>query len=244
MPYEEGQVTLIDFLASLPVREKVEKSLFGKLYLRLGAYYQILHFAYQDGALLGRAKRDKLSILQKVLVVPEAKSEPLELGREMAERYLNQYIKEVGSEPSAFTQFLDRTTVGYSLTPYGLNLNEPPRNEGEAAKWRRVCNKKIPLDDATRHVKMHTIGGIGFGISFPELTKNMLLEDYQNDTYYDTFVRDERFEKPMPIKNPDEREKAVLLMVAAYMFEYYPELIGPLGLRNEAEQAKKEMEQI
>lgn len=228
MSYEEGQVTLVEFLASMPVRENVEKSLFGKLYLRLGAYYEILHVAYQDGALLGRAKRDKLSILKKMLVEPEAKSEPLELGREMAEKYLNQYIKEVGSEPSAFTNFLDRTTVGYALTPYGLNLTEPPWNEGEVAKLSRVFNKKIPVDDAARNVKAHTLGGIGFGISFPELTEKMIRTDYLMDRYYDVLVRDERFEKPMLISSLEEREKAVILLTA-----HYPELVDPLDSQKE-----------
>ena len=99
MPYTEGQPTLIEFLSSVPVRREVKKPLFGGHYLRFDAFCHILCFVYEEGALLGRARRDKLSILEKMLIIPGIEFKPIENAQEMAKERLAQYLKEAGHEP-------------------------------------------------------------------------------------------------------------------------------------------------
>lgn len=239
MTYKEGQPDLLDYLGSTPVRREVQKPLFGKPYLRFDAYCHILSFVYEDGALLGRAKRDKLSILEKMLIIPGIKLEPIEDAQEMAKARLDEFRKESGGEPSTFSEFIELRAVEGALKRYGLNL--PPRNEGEAWKIRKVCGVKMPLKEAIPQIKLTLLEGIGFGSSFPELTEKMFRGAYKIDTYYDTFVRDKRSERPMTISTIEEREKAVLLMVAAYTSVCYPELVDPLDLLKEVKEAKKEM---
>jgi len=242
MPYKEGQADLLDYLGSTPVRREVQKPLFGKPYLRFDAYCHILSFVYEEGALLGRAKRHKLSILEKMLIIPGIKLKPVEDAQEMAKARLDGFRKESGGEPSTFSEFIELRAVEGALKRYGLNL--PPRNEGEAWKIRKVGGVKMPLREAIPGIKLHVLEGIGFGSSFPELTEEMFRRAYKVDTYYDTFVRDERSERPMLISTLEKREKAVLLMVAAYTSECYPELVDPLDLRKDVEEAKKKYEEI
>ena len=100
------------------------------------------------------------------------------------------------------------------------------------------------LKEAIPQIKLHVHEGIGFGSSFPELTEKMFSKAYETDTYYDTFVRDKRSERPVTISTLEERENAVLVMVAAYTSECYPELVDPLDLRKDVEEAKKKYEEI
>ena len=76
--------------------------------------------------------------------------------------------------------------------------------------------------------------GIGFGASFPELTKRMYRNAYEGiDTHLWSEARAHGLaipEKP-EIVSLEEREATVLQMVAAYASEYYPELLDPLDLR-------------
>lgn len=237
MPYKEGQPDLLDYLGSTPVRREVQKPLFGKPYLRFDAYCHILSFVYEEGALLGRAKRHKLSILEQLLIIPGIKLKPIEDAQEMAKARLDEFRKESGGEPSAFTEFIELRAVEGALKAHGLAL--PPRNEREAWKIRKVYGVKMPLREAIAGIKLHVLEGIGFGSSFPELTEEMFRGAYKVDTYYDTFVRDKHSERPMIVSTLEEREKAVLLMVAAHTSVCYPELVDPLDLRKEVEEAKK-----
>lgn len=231
---------LLDFLSSVPIRREVKKPFFGKPYLPFHAYCHILSFLYEDGALLGRAKRDKLNILKKMFVIPGIK--PMESAQETAKGMLDQFRKEAGGEPHSFYDFIEHYYLERALKPYGLTLL--PRNEGEARKIRKVCEAKIPLTNAIPNIKLHLLDGIGFGSSFPDLTEEMFRRSYEAGMYYDTSVRDKRSERPMKIYTLEEREKPVLLALAAYTSEFYPELIAPLDLQREVEEVKKQREEM
>ncbi len=240
MPYKEGYLDLLEYFSLVPVKREIKKPFLGKPYLQLHAYYHILSFVYEDGALLGRAKRDKLDILEKMLVIPGL-SKPMESAQETAKGELEEFRKETGGEPYSFYDFIEYMYLERALKPYGLTLE--PRNEKEARKIRKVFESKISLTEAIPMIKLHVLDGIGFGSSFPKLTEKMITQQQMKDRYYDAFVRDKRSEKPMKISTLEERERAVLLMLSAYTSEFYPELIAPLDLQREVEEVKRLMQE-
>ena len=67
MPYVEGQLTFIDFLGYQPVMAMAKKRLFGDPYLTFNDYCGVLASVYESAAVVGRAKSDKLSIIEKIV---------------------------------------------------------------------------------------------------------------------------------------------------------------------------------
>jgi len=81
---------------------------------------------------------------------------------------------------------------------------------------------------------MFGLEGVGFGSSFPELTEKMYINTYEK-VNLDNWARGVAAGIDIPaqpeIVSLEEREEAVLLIVAVYTADYYPELLDPLDLR-------------
>ncbi len=71
MPYVEGQPTLISYIAGgFLAMGMAKKRRFGGEYILLQDLVELFCFLYSSGALIGRARRDKLIILEKMLILP------------------------------------------------------------------------------------------------------------------------------------------------------------------------------
>ena len=246
MPYEEGQPALMVFLGSVPVAQVVKRRLFGKPFIRWSNFCEVLWFMYESGAILGRARHNKLDILEKMLVswvsiIPTGSNyfyltrfkpgiEQIEFLRKIAKKRLDTFRNEVGKEPDTFFEFIlfreIERLIGLSpadsLKPY-IRKNQRPLGE-----------RKMSLEVAYPDIEGFGLEGIGFGGSFPELTERMYRNAYEGiDTGLWSEARAHGLaipEKP-EIVSLEEREATLLQMVAAYATEYYPELLDPLDLR-------------
>ena len=229
MPHKEGQPPLMVFLANTAVEKVVKTQPFGERYITFPDFLQVLSFIYECGAIIGRAKRDKLDILVKMLESPKAQSDAMKLLRNEPHKRLDAFRNEAGKEPDTFFDFILVKELRDSL---GLSPNDSFATY--KARVAKAYDEKVPLQETELNVQMFGLEGIGFGIAFPELTERMYRNAYEQ---IDSDIWSEAREAGLAIpESPtvvsyEEWEQPVLQMVAAYASKYYPELLKPLNLR-------------
>jgi hypothetical protein len=226
MPYKEGQPTLMGFLGMVPVQKMMKKPLFGESYIPFGATLFVCSFLYENGAILGRARSDKLTILAKLFPADPGKEERfINEWQNVAQERLNEYKRGFEKEPSLFLDIyylLELKKVGLSLADTDLKT------------LRKASEEKILLKEAEPIIKMSGLEGIGFGSRFPKLTEKMYRKGHENinmDVWTEMREHGSSLPEKPTIITLEEQEKLVLQMVAGYTLEYYPELLDPLDLR-------------
>ena len=227
MPHKEGQPTLMGFLGRVPVMRLTKIRLFGGPYIPFGSFMIVCSLLYETGAILGRARSDKSTILAKIFPTDPSKENSFinEL-QNKARKRLEEYKKELEKEPTSFRHLffvlLESKKLGLSLA----HTDFKTRIE--------VCGEKWSLKQAGPYIKMVGLEGIGFGSYFPELTEKMY-RYYHESIPMDVWSKGSAAYLDIPEKptiiSLEEQEKTILQMVAAYTSEYYPELLDPLDLR-------------
>ena len=238
MPFKEGQLSLTGSLVEIPLKQALKKQLFGGRYLRFWDYFTFLNFQYESGAILGRAKRDRIDTLMNILVVPgtDAREFAAMMQKQARER-LEKFKKELGKAPDTFYEFIFRRELDRVLAAVGLNLDkvfeEYMRGDKEVVK---VFDRKVSLKDAWPLIQAYGAEGIGFGGSFPELTETMYKNSSENINMDEwTEVRNKMgvdIPEVPDMLSLEEKEKSVLGLAAVYVAEFWPELLDPLDLRN------------
>jgi len=239
MPWKEGQTTLMGFLGMLPVQKVMKKPLFGAPYIRLFNYFEVLTFMYMSGAILGRARHNKLNILGKMLIIPGATAgKAVKVLQDEAKKRLNNFRNEVGKEPDTFYEFIQFRELERAT---GLSLTDTIEAYSSGnKKIMEAFDEKFPVAAGELFIKSFGLEGIGFGSSFPESTERMYKNTYEH-VDMDLYSKLKAWglalaEKPAKM-GLEEVEETVLQMVAAYTLEYYPELLDPLELRDYLESA-------
>lgn len=77
------------------------------------------------------------------------------------------------------------------------------------------------------------VTGISFGVNFPELMERMWQHDYEmvsQKSWTEARKVGVDLHEEATILRLEEMEQQVLVEVAAYVMEYYPELVNPLNL--------------
>lgn len=240
MPFREGQPTLIGFMG-IPIVTKAAKTrLFGGPYIRFYNMFEVISYLYMAGAILGRARRSKLSILAKMLSVPGTEKETVDWLREQAKKRLKQFRTEVGKEPDTFNEFILFRELESAI---GLSMNDWFKAYADGnRRIMKAADEKVPLEKAEPIIKMFQLEGIGFGSSFPELTEKLYRNTFEK-VDRDSWVEARKYglaisEEPTII-SLEEQEEIVLQMVAGYASEYYPELLDQLDLRKFIEEEIK-----
>ena len=232
MPFREGQPTLIGFIG-IPIVTKVAKTrLFGGPYIRFYDLCAVLSYLYTSGAILGRARRNKLSILAKMLSVPGTEKENMNWLQEQAKERLEKFRNELGKEPDTFNEFILFKELESAI---GVSMEDwfEAHTKGNT-KIMKVADEKVPLKKAEPNIKWFGLEGIGFGSSFPELTEKMYrntFEKIDRDSWIEARKHGLAISEEPTIISLEEQEEIVLQMVAGYASEYYPELLDPLDLR-------------
>ncbi len=239
MPYKEGQPTFMGFLG-IPIVTKVAKTrLFGGSYIRFYDLCAVLSYLYTSGAILGRTKSDKLTELAKLFSIPGTEEENMNSLQDMAREHLEKFRNEVGKEPDTFNEFILFKELESAI---GLSMKDWFKAYADGnTRIMRVADEKVPLEKAEPSIKLFGLEGVGFGISFPELTEKMYKNSYESidmDMWSNHRAHGLAIpEKPIII-SLEEQEKAVLRMVAAYASEYYPELLDLLDLGSYIQEVK------
>ena len=233
MLYKESQPTLMDFLGVLPVMKVTQKQRFGGFYIRLCSFFEVRLLQYECGAILGRARRDKLDILEKMLLIPGTKGKLMKLCvvlQGLAKERLNGFRQDISREPETFQEFI----LVRAFENKGLSLTGWSGDEKETKKITEACDEKVPLEKAEPEIKMYGLEGIGFGSSLPELTEKIYRNACENvgvDVWSEARAHGLAVPEQRRILSLEEQEETVLQMVASYTSEYYSELLDPLDLR-------------
>jgi hypothetical protein len=245
-----GQRPLMDYLSLSSVSQVTEERGFlGGTYIRLYNYFWVLSFLYESGAILGRARRDKLSILEKMLFpggnAPSFLS--VKVLQDKADERLYRYRQRFGKEPDTFGEFIFERELQIAT---GLNLTDSLEAfergnkkalkpfdkkvplEKAGAEW----GKNIPIEKTQAEIRMFVAEGIGFGSLFPELTEGILRNYYESiQVDMDAWHKERKTNLTTPQKpkilSLEEQEETILKIVAECAKECYPELLGPLDLR-------------
>jgi len=204
-----------------PLNEMVKTSLFRGPYLTCGQAIMAGEFLYETCAILGRARRNKLSILVRTLPILEGHENDF---INDVQKTARDRLQQFGKEPDSFVNFILSTeleNIGVSLTDSNQKV------------LKKTLEEKWLLKEAEPKIKSIGVEGLGFGSSLPELTEKMWKSAYESvDTDQWSEARAYGLilaEKPTRISY-EEHEQSVLEMVANYTSEHYPDLVDPLDL--------------
>lgn len=196
-------------------------------YMLFRDFLWITVFIYETGAILGRAMRDRLVILAKILPIPTGQEEEhIRLCQQSARRR----VDELGGEPLSFHQLICTTELG----KLGLAFDSPSKSTFE--ELRKLLNTKWSLDyKGCLFLDVFGHEGIGCGSVFPELTEKMYRQAYE-DTIRGKLL-DRAYEGiPIPALSTFEtletREQEVLSAAATFTQEHFPGLVEPLRFQN------------
>lgn len=235
MPYEKGQPPLISNIASIVLaRGLAKKRLFGGDYIRLQDFIELLCFLYSSGAIIGRARRDKLTALEKMLASSVIGLRSVKSLQEMAKRRLEGFKAEMGKEPDSFIKFIQ-------IQEYEKTMGPAAFSEFASKGTTKALDKKIPLAEVVLPVESFGLEGIGFGSCFPALTEIMYRTDYENIVADWLEAKAQGLTVPeKPIEESfEKREESILKAVASYTSKYYPELLDALHLRGHLRMVKQ-----
>ncbi len=243
MAGEAKRPTLAEYLGHAEIGSMVQKKTFGGYEVPLMQFLTVGLWLFLKGAILGRARRDRLEIVAKMLLGLEIVANtfaqlglPGQAAREAAasEEGVFEYLRKVASDgvkyyrdhcPKEPESFLDLWLTSFS----------PPEVDfRDLQKMRELAKRKIRLGVALQQADIWLLAGISFGTTFPELTERMWRQEYEkHDPEAWAFWRrhgldiPEKF-TPLPL---EEMEQQVLAEVTSYVTEYFPELVDPLSLR-------------
>ena len=215
----QPKLSLMAYFGMVPVSQVLEKPVFRSPYIRFMRFLLVSKYLYEIGAIIGRARHNKLLILVKMLAVPGKEHNVVSFLQEQAQKRLDSY----GREPDTFFSLFMTT----ELAKMGCKLEwfEVPR---------KVAEQKMPLQEAEPIIKLLGEEGIGFGSKFPELTQRMFSHQYERidmGQWREMKKYVTTFSGHPPQITLEEREQEVLSQLAVYVNEYFPQLVRPLALK-------------
>lgn len=242
MIYKKGEQPSLSVLLCQPFLNKItRKPLFGRPYARAIDIIDVKEQLYSIGAALGHALRNKLDVLTKLLFVPGAKgykaNRIVSLCKKDAKKNLDEFISELGREPHTFGDFVSyRAVENFIRNRGGIRLSAEDAVEAYTRgdrKIKKIFDEKVDSEGIERITTPLFWQGIQFGSSFPELTERMYQKARKEDDDFWSRTGAHGLGIPETLKpwSLEETQRAVLIMVALYASEYYPELLDPLGLR-------------
>lgn len=220
MPDKPYHWTLIDHLYTRGTRKVTVTNTKSEPCISFVDFPLISTYLYEMSALLGRARRDKLADLDKLVIIPGKAWSTIKRAQELA----RERLQSSGSEPGSFYIFL----VSGELEKIGLSLRHAVKT------IQKAHEEKIPLEVAAPVMKSYAFEGIGFGSVYPELTEKMYRAEH---TSPEDAVWEEAKSYGLPIPGYwaliplEQQERIILHKTAAFASQYHPELLDPLDLR-------------
>lgn len=254
MEKEKECISLQGFIVWILLKSLVRKTLIGKRYIHLATYLLLLQIEYEAGAILGRARRDKLDILKKMLSISGLNfANVIKDSQEAGKKRFEEFKKDYMDEPETFSDFIywplweraTRLTLSDLFRPSNIKARERVRKRLSKIIQKKLGGK-VPLEEAQPKLGGFLLEGLGFGSTFPELTEKMFKNIYDKKNEEELwsiskalgFSTPEDLSRRIGLSTPEgypptlrEKEKLILGTVALYASQYYPELLDPLDLR-------------
>lgn len=234
------QPTLAEYLVGTQLAKLAQKKLFGGYKVPLLQFLPLGLYLFGKGAIFGRARRDKLDTVAKMFVGLEAINTlllaPLGIPEQEASSYqwVLASLEKVASDGIRYYRDYHRKEPESLLDLWLTSFAPPEVDFREPHKAVVLARKKIRLGMALQRSDYWLFVGISLGAAFPELTERIWRLSYET-TDRESWARawkaglniPKEF-TPLPL---DETEHEVLVEVASYVTEYFPDLVDPLNLR-------------
>ena len=225
--------SLMALLGRGPSQGLIRKRIFGGSYLRFADFVSLSAYEFQAGALIARAKHDKLMTLSQMVTIPGREAEMLDWAKDLARRRFDQYLDVYGQEPWSLPFLFTATEYWKAgvLIPFGGVGGRITKTDLKQVS--KVAAVKVPLEDGLRKAEEAMLEGIGLGATFPELMEKWYREETE-PIDEESWSQARSYGLPLP-ETPtnttlEEQEEVVLSIVAAYAQAYYPELVDGLDL--------------
>ncbi|MDY6916831.1 MAG: hypothetical protein SVP26_02630 [Chloroflexota bacterium] len=212
-------IGLPTFLMLSILPRMMERDMLGRMYIRLGRVLTLSAWLYETGAVLGRCWRDRLPMVVEMFEVESKREEFTLFWSKEAKRRLKMY----GRQPRSFPIFVVETDLQMFT---GKKLKDLPK----------IADKKLHHKQGQRWLELAEramIEGIMFGSMFPDLTRAMLVNQYQKNAK-DSWKQARRYGITLSQEPPQttvaDKEKECIAMAHDYVVEYHPGLIHGLGL--------------
>lgn len=243
------ELSLMGFLGLGLMQKVIRKRLFGAPYLHFADYVQVSGYLYQCGAILGRAKQDKLIILAGMLAQPGREADFIGYLKDLARKRLDDYVDTYGQQPTSLQLLVMTTEYKKAGVVMPLGVAEPATErelKTYMAQGTRIAKWKMPLKEIEPFMKTWGQEGIGFGSCFSDLTEKMY-RDANEDIDIDQWSEARKHGLDLPetpsVITLEEQGQMVLSMAAVYAGTYFPDLVEPLGLTEVLRQAERNAEQ-
>lgn len=235
MATDEAVSTLVSWLSKEVIQPNLEKRPFGGYDVR---YYPVLFgsvWLFTKGAVLGRARSDRFEILMKLFGKPGTERDLCKVLRDNSV----DAVKKYGKDPDSFSDFWMKT----QLPELEAILLSGADTKKRASKEKRRLGEMMP--------SLYTwlLAGIGFGATYPDLTRRMWRKSYETPPDLDPHQREVREHAearglldPWESASLEEQEHELLVLVAYFAGEHCPELLAPLDLLEELEEGRKDVE--
>ena len=207
-----GELFAMDSLAGA-----VEKKWSGGYEIRGSTVVITSMWIFQKGAILGRAKANKIKALAKLISDENMQDKMYTFFKEIGGKMLKDY----GGNPSSFHDFLMKTMFS------DIDFNDPKI-------WKKLHERKYRLGEMLQRFDNDTAMGIGFGAFQPELVKKMWVQSYETDQDPQIWADARRHGLDIPEKQSHlplaKMEKEVLQDFSEFVHEQHPDLIPELGI--------------
>jgi hypothetical protein len=234
MATDEEASRLVSWLSKEVIQPNLEKRPFGGYDVRYSPVLFGSVWLFTKGAVLGRARSDRLEVLMKLFGKPGTEGD---LCRVLHDGSI-EAVKQYGKEPDSFRDFWIKTGPSELETLLSSDLETK----------KRAIKVKRPLREIMPRLYDWLLHGIGFGATYPELTERMWRQDYETPPPELDPIKRRLAEaggvaggpwEPSPL---EEQEHELLVLVAYFVGEHCPELVEPLGLVEELEEGRKDVE--
>jgi hypothetical protein len=244
---ERSVTNLAMQLIEVQFKQLVQKRLFGGYEVPLLKFRPVGLWLFNKAAIFGQARRDKIEIISKMFVGQESIGVMFEyfgLSRQVIndEQRLSAFMHKVGmdalnnyhnklqKEPESLQDLWEKCFAPTEFDSLDILLDSNKALD----KAKILAKKKIKLSVALQWIKWWLFTGISFGVSFPELVERMWRQEYEMVSQ-ETWTRARQAGVDLPETftslRLEDMEQEVLVEVAAYVTEYFPELVDPLDLR-------------
>lgn len=222
MSRETNRPTLAEHLGMTQIGSIVQKKFFGGYEVPLMQFLGVSLPLFASAALFGRAQRDRLEVVVKLLVGLDAVGAmlapflpPNVSPRQAAnsEEWVFEYLRKVANDGIKYYRDHCRKEPDNFLDLWLTSFSPPELDFRDFNKAKEIAKKKIRLGAALQQSDAWLCVGISLGATFPELTVRMWKKSFEKVDMVDM-------------------ERNILAEVAYYVKEYFPELLDPLDLRS------------
>lgn len=225
MPTNTAEETLGEFFGTIGLRNLIEKEPHAGYQVPLGPLITRASFwMFQVGSVLGRALRDRLAVVVKMIPMTADGPEPEQKVCDVLCKLATERVQAYGKQPTSLCDFWLKTEFDIDLKRMSV------------AGLKSMCLQRIPLEEVLAKHKLDEwlACGIGFGATYPELLEDLWAKTFEQ-VDEKGWAQARRYglalpERPTPLPLKDT-EADILADAATYIQKNFPELLDSLGVR-------------